>query len=159
MNSTIKTALVAALLAVGTIAGTTAPVNAQTMFDPARAYGSVALAPDKTTDMIVRVPTGQMGAFHEIGLPFTTSGVNVQSVLKIIKVSGPDWLGVELKSARLERTRDDRERTGGGTILRLELRIKTNISAPMGAQAPVEITLENTQNSNRTVFFITALVR
>ena len=159
MNTTIKTALVATLFAVGTITGTTAPANAQTMFDPVREYGSVTLTPDKTTDMIVRVPTGQIGPFHEIGLPFTTSGVNVQSMLKIVKVSGPTWLSLELRSARLERARDDRERTGGETILRLELRIKTTVSAPIGTHAPVEIMLENTQNSNRTAFFITALIR
>jgi hypothetical protein len=159
MNTTIKSTLVAALLTVGTISGTTAPANAQTMFDPSREYGSVTVAPDRTTDMIVRVPTGQIGPFREIGLPFTTSGVNVQSVLKIVKVSSPNWLSLELRSARLERTRDDRERTGGETILRLELRIKTTASTPIGTHAAVEITLENIQNGNRTVFFITALVR
>lgn len=159
MNTTIKTALVAALLTVGTIAGTTAPTSAQTMFDPAREYGSVTLAPGKTTDVIVRVPTGQIGPFREIGLPFTTSGVNLQSVLKIVKVSGPSWLSLELRSARLERTRDDRERTGGNATLRLELRVKTAASIPSGTHVPVEITLENTQNGNRTAFFITAMAR
>jgi hypothetical protein len=144
-NITAKTgiALVAAILSVGAVAA-----SAQNSFDPARLYGSVKFTAGKNADVTVFVPMFQLGRFNEIGLPSSVKGTDVRSVLKIVNISGPVGLEVELRSARLERTKE------AGSVARVELRFKSVPYIVTGT--PVEITLENTQNGNRTSFFVMA---
>jgi hypothetical protein len=135
--------LVAALLSVGAF-----PVKAQDGFDPARVYGSVKFTVGKNADATVMLPTAALGRFNEIGLAANVKGTDVMSVLKITKISGPAGLEVELRSARLERSRET------GSMARIELRFKNVPYIVTGL--PVEITLENAQNGNRTSFFVMA---
>ncbi len=146
-NMTAKTALAlvaAAILSAGAVAA-----NPQSNFDPARVYGSVKFNAGKNADVTVMVPTFALGRFNEATLPSNVKGTDVLSVLKIIKISGPAGLEVELRSARLERTKE------AGSVARVELRFKSVPYIVMGT--PVEITLENAQNGNRTSFFVMAL--
>jgi invasion protein IalB len=143
---TAKTAIAlvaAAILSVGAVA-----INAQNSFDPARLYGSVKFTAGKNADTTVLVPTFAFGRFNEIGLPSNAKGTDILSVLKIVKISGPTGLEVELRSARLERTKE------AGSVARVELRFKSVPYIVTGT--PVEITLENAQNGNRTSFFVMA---
>ncbi len=145
-NMTAKTALalvVAAILSAGPVAA-----NLQGNFDPARVYGSVKFTVGKNADMTVLVPTFALGRFNEAALPSNVKGTDVLSVLKILKISGPVGLEVELRSARLERTKE------AGSVARVELRFKNVPYIVTGT--PVEITLENAQNGNRTSFFVMA---
>ncbi len=146
-NVTIKTGL--ALVATAILSAGAVVVNAQNSFDPARLYGSVKLIAGKNADTTVMVPTFALGRFNEIGLPFNVKGADVLSVLKIVNMSGPTGLEVELRSARLERSKE------AGSVARVELRFKNVPYIVTGT--PVEITLENAQNGNRTSFFVMAL--
>jgi hypothetical protein len=146
-NITAKTGLAlvaAAILSVGAVVA-----NAQNSFDPARLYGSVKFTVGKNADVTVLVPTFALGRFNEAALPSNVKGTDVLSVLKIVKMNGPAGLELELRSARLERTKE------AGSVARVELRFKSVPYIVTGT--PVEITLENAQNGNRISFFVMAL--
>jgi hypothetical protein len=146
-NMIIKAGL--ALVATALLSAGAVAVNAQNSFDPARLYGAVKFTVGKNADTTVMVPTFALGRFNETGLPSNVKGADVLSVLKIVKMSGPAGLEVELRSARLERTKE------AGSVARVELRFKSVPYIVTGT--PVEITLENAQNGNRTSFFVMAL--
>jgi hypothetical protein len=153
----MKIHLIPAFIAVALVTAplvsiTTGSAHAQATqsLDPALNYGTVSVEAGKTQNLTVSVPLGQLGPFNEAALSTNKDGSVATGVVAIASVRSQARVNVEVRKATLMNSSES------GRQLSVELRFALASSTEVGfkGQTPVEITLENKQNGNKTTFFV-----
>jgi hypothetical protein len=163
--------LIAATLAVTLVA---APATVQIAFaqtgatvtaDPKLTYGWVFVEGSKAARTNVSIPLEGLGGFSEARLPITARGSDVSGVVRIASLKSDTPVDVQMQRATLVYGPSTKEARKDGRLpirsvfLELECALPSGVTVPAGRQIPVQITLENTQNGAKSVFYIVMQTR
>jgi hypothetical protein len=133
--------------------------------DPKLTYGWVFVEGSKTARTNVSIPLEPLGGFSETRLPMTARGPDISGVVRIATLKSDTSVDVRVQRATLvygptnNAARKDGKLPSRSVFLELECALPAGVTAPAGKQIPVQITLENTQNGAKSVFYIVVQAR